>query len=546
MHQRLCTLRALGAFLAIVTSGLAVLHAGQSAAPAPPDAATIDRKVDELLNAHVKVNGFSGTVLLASEGKPLVAKGYGFANIEWQIPNSPQTKFRIGSVTKQFTSMLIMQLREAGKVKLEDSVCAYVAPCPEAWKPVTIHHLLTHTSGIPTYTGIASWRETNMVPKSVDQIVAIVRDLPLEWAPGERYAYNNSGYFLLGVVIEKATGKKYEQALQDMILTPLGMKDTGYDWSKTILPRRASGYAGPGDARTNAAALDMQQPYAAGAMYSTVEDLLRWDQALYTTTLVPEAAKKIMWTPFKSSYAYGWVVPEPGPPTFGHQRLAHGGGINGFSSGLIRVPEKKLTSIVLANSETSNAFNVARDLLAIAYGEPYTLPVARTVAAVDPKIFDEYAGKYELKPGFVLTVTREGNSLMAQATGQGTIRAVPGVGDGLLREGGPDDRHLRQGGWPHHPPRDQSGRAKPAVQETAITDGSGLWALGSRRPKAYSLARTADHVPEPAPSNSRRPPIESPSTVPVKIPCVFEPSMLNATAKAISFSLIVPSSSETP
>ncbi len=425
MHQRLCTLRALGAFLAIVTSGLAVLHAGQSAAPAPPDAAMIDRKVDELLNAHVKVNGFSGTVLLASEGKPLVAKGYGFANIEWQIPNSPQTKFRIGSVTKQFTSMLIMQLREAGKVKLEDSVCAYVAPCPEAWKPVTIHHLLTHTSGIPTYTGIASWRETNMVPKSVDQIVAIVRDLPLEWAPGERYAYNNSGYFLLGVVIEKATGKKYEQALQDMILTPLGMKDTGYDWSRTILPRRASGYAGPGDARTNAAALDMQQPYAAGAMYSTVEDLLRWDQALYTTTLLPEAAKKIMWTPFKSSYAYGWVVPEPGPPTFGHQRLAHGGGINGFSSGLIRVPEKKLTSIVLANSETSNAFNVARDLLAIAYGEPYTLPVARTVAAVDPKIFDEYAGKYELKPGFLLTVTREGNSLMAQATGQGQFALYP-------------------------------------------------------------------------------------------------------------------------
>ena len=425
MHQRLCTLRALGAFLAIVTSGLAVLHAGQSAAPAPPDAATIDRKVDELLNAHVKVNGFSGTVLLASEGKPLVAKGYGFANIEWQIPNSPQTKFRIGSVTKQFTSMLIMQLREAGKVKLEDSVCAYVAPCPEAWKPVTIHHLLTHTSGIPTYTGIASWRETNMVPKSVDQIVAIVRDLPLEWAPGERYAYNNSGYFLLGVVIEKATGKKYEQALQDMILTPLGMKDTGYDWSKTILPRRASGYSGPGDARTNAAALDMQQPYAAGAMYSTVEDLLRWDQALYTTTLVPEAAKKIMWTPFKSSYAYGWVVPDPGPATFGHRRLAHGGGINGFSSGLISVPEKKLTSIVLANSETSNAFNVARDLLAIAYGEPYTLPVARTVAAVDPKIFDEYAGKYELKPGFVLTVTREGNSLMAQATGQGQFALYP-------------------------------------------------------------------------------------------------------------------------
>jgi len=209
------------------------------AKPAALDAAALQKKVDELLNAHARVNDFSGSILLAAGGKPLVAKGYGYANVEWQIPNTPQTKFRIGSITKQFTSMLVMQLREQGKVELEDSVCVYVTPCPDAWKPVTIHHLLTHTSGIPTYTGIAAWREVNMVPKTVDQIVAFFRDLPLQWIPGEKYAYNNSGYFLLGVVIEKAAGKKYEQALQEMILTPLGMKDTGYDWSKTIIARRA-------------------------------------------------------------------------------------------------------------------------------------------------------------------------------------------------------------------------------------------------------------------------------------------------------------------
>ena len=161
-------------------------------------------------------------------------------------------------------------------------MCVYVAPCPEAWKAVTIHHLLTHTSGIPTYTGIPAWREVNMMPKTTDQIIAFFRDLPLQWAPGEKFAYNNSGYFLLGVIIEKITGKKYEQALQEMILTPLGLPDTGYDWSKTILPRRAAGYSGVGSALANTAALDMQQPYAAGSMYSTVEDLLKWDQALYT------------------------------------------------------------------------------------------------------------------------------------------------------------------------------------------------------------------------------------------------------------------------
>ncbi len=402
--------------------------ATQAVAPARPaalDAAALQRKVDELLNAHVKANDFSGSVLLAAGGKPLVAKGYGYANIEWQIPNTPQTKFRIGSVTKQFTSMLVMQLREQGKVRLEDSVCVYVAPCPDAWKPVTIHHLLTHTSGIPTYTGIPAWREINMVPKTADQIIAFFRDLPLQWTPGEKYAYNNSGYFLLGVVIEKATGKKYEQALQDMILTPLGLKDTGYDWSKTIIPRRASGYTGRGGALANAPALDMQQPYSAGALYSTVEDLLKWDQALYTETLLPRAAKTIMWTPVLSNYAYGWQIVDPSAQTFGHRRVVHGGGINGFSAIIIRVPEPNVTAIVLSNNDTANAAAIGRDLLAIYYGQPYSVPTPKTVARVDPAVFDAYAGKYQLAPAFVVTVTREGDSLMSQAAGQGKFELFP-------------------------------------------------------------------------------------------------------------------------
>ncbi len=218
---------------------------------------------------------------------------------------------------------------------------------------MTVHHLLTHTSGIPTYTGIAAWREINMMPKTTEQMIAIFRDLPLEWVPGEKYAYNNSGYFLLGAVIEKVTGKKYEQALQEMILTPLGLKDTGYDWPGTILPQRAAGYEGRGADIRNAAALDMQQPYSAGSLYSTVMDLLKWEQALYTETLLPEAAKKIMWTPFKNNYAYGWSIAEPSPATFGHKRIAHSGGINGFSSMLIRVPGDNVTAIVLSNNSSA-------------------------------------------------------------------------------------------------------------------------------------------------------------------------------------------------
>jgi CubicO group peptidase (beta-lactamase class C family) len=394
--------------------------------PAPLDTATLQKKIDELVDGHMKTNGFSGAVLLAKDGKPLVAKGYGFANVEWQVPNTTTTKFRIGSITKQFTSMIVMQLREQGKIKLEDSMCLYVSPCPDTWKPVTIHHLLTHTSGIPTYTAIPAWRETNMMPKTTDQIIAFFRDMPLQWTPGERYAYNNSGYFLLGVIIEKITGKKYEHALQEMILTPLGLADTGYDWTKTIIPKRASGYTGKGATLANVAPLDMQHPYAAGSLYSTVEDLLKWDQALYTTRLLPEAAKQIMWTPFRENYAYGWNIGPPAAEMFGgHRRMAHGGGINGFSAHFVRLPDPKVTVIVLGNNESASSSTVARDIMAIYYGHKYEVPVPPVVANVDPGLLDQYAGEYELQPGVTLTVSREGNALGVIPTGGRKAQALP-------------------------------------------------------------------------------------------------------------------------
>ena len=412
------------------SAGTATAGAPATVAPVKPadlDPAALNAKIEEYMQGAVKTNGFTGTILLARDGKPLVSKGYGYANIEWQIPNTSQTKFRLGSITKQFTSMLVMQLREQGKLKLEDSVCAFLTPCPDTWKPVTIHHLLTHTSGIPTYTGLPEWRKVNMMPKTIDEMIGFFRDLPLQWTPGEKYAYNNSGYFLLGAVIEKITGKKYEDVLRDQIFAPLGMSDTGYDWSATIIPRRASGYTGrPPDLR-NAAAIDMQQPYAAGALYSTTEDLLKWDQALYTEKLLPAAAKQVMWTPYKENYAYGWIIGNPSPQTFGHRRVSHGGGINGFTTVIIRLPDVNVTSIVLANNDslTGGAGVIGRDLLAIYYGQPYSIPKPRTVATVDPSIYDRYVGKYEIRPEFVFTVTREGNSLMTQATGQGKIEVFP-------------------------------------------------------------------------------------------------------------------------
>lgn len=394
-------------------------------APAALTAEALGARVDEYMRAQVKANTFSGSILLARDGKPLLSKGYGFANLEWQVPATPQTKFRIGSVTKQFTSMLVMQLVQEGKLKTDDSICQHVAPCPDTWKPITIHHLLTHTSGIPSYTNQPDFRKTMMVPTSTDELISKFRDLPLEFPPGSQFKYNNSGYFLLGVIIEKLAGSKYEEVLRRRILTPLGMNDTGYDWPRTILPRRASGYAGRGRTLANAPAVDMQQPFSAGALYSTTEDLLKWDQALYGDTLLPEAARKTMFTPFKDNYAYGWGVRPPSPETFGRLHVSHGGGINGFSAMIVRLPEDRVTAIVLANNETAAAGPIARDLLSIYFGQPYKVPVERTAVKIDTKVYDAYVGRYALSPAFVITVTREGDRLFAQATNQPRLEIFP-------------------------------------------------------------------------------------------------------------------------
>jgi CubicO group peptidase (beta-lactamase class C family) len=403
----------------------ALQSAGPRAQAALQSEATIVERASAFLDAETKVNGFSGSILLARNGKPIIARGYGLANAEWNIPNSPRTKFRLGSITKQFTAMTIMQLQQAGALNVQDSICRHVAPCPDAWQPITIHHLLTHTSGIPSYTSSPSYLKNMMMSKTPVEMVAGFRDLPLEFAPGSQFKYNNSGYFLLGVIIEKATGKSYDRALREQIFTPLGMKDTGYDSSSEILAERASGYSRLDMAVANAAYLDMSQPFSAGALYSTVEDLLKWDQALRTDRLLPKAARDAMFTPFKGNYAYGWIVSQPSPQTFGRLQVAHGGGINGFSTAIIRLPDDDIVAIVLANLQQAPAQRIARDLLAIAFGEPYKTAVVRTVAKVDPSIYDGYVGQYRITPLFVITVTREGNRLMVQASGQPKLEIFP-------------------------------------------------------------------------------------------------------------------------
>ena len=336
-------------------------------------------KIGEVMATAQKYRLFNGSALVAENGKVIYKQGLGLANMEWKIPNTPDTKFRLGSITKQFTATLIMQLVEEGKVKLDGKLSDYL---PDYRKDigdrVTVHQLLNHTSGIPSYTALPGFfNDVSRNPYSVADFVKKYASNNLEFEPGSKFSYNNSGYFLLGAIVEKMTGKPYEQVLKEKILNPLGMKNTGYDHYDKLLEKRASGYQKTPDGYINAPYLDMSIPYAAGSLYSTVEDLYLWDQALYTNRVLSAQSKDLMFKPYLSDYAYGWVITKAklgtGPDTV--PKIAHGGGINGFSTVIVRFPAERHLIILLDNtSQGANLAGLEQELTNILYNQPFNLP----------------------------------------------------------------------------------------------------------------------------------------------------------------------------
>jgi len=370
--------------------------------PTTETAQDIESKVGEYIGAYLKMGNFSGSVLIAKDGEILLNKGYGMANYEHDVPNTPKTKFRLGSVTKQFTSMAIMQLQEKGLLNVNAPIKKYIIDYPNGEK-ITIHHLLTHTSGIPNFTSIPDYRETMMLLSPVEKTIERFKDKPLEFTPGEKYKYSNSGYILLGCIIEKVSKKSYEEYTKENIFQPLNMANTGYDHHSPILKHRASGYSLSGDGLINAPYIDMSIPHGAGALYSTVEDLYIWDRALYTEKLVSKSSLDNIFTPFKENYGYGWQITE----SFNHKHISHGGGINGFSTYISRYVDDDVCIIVLSNFERSSTQKISKDLAAIVFGEKYELPEERKAVKLDPKIYDTYVGQYEFSPEFIAKITEE-------------------------------------------------------------------------------------------------------------------------------------------
>jgi len=359
---------------ALLLFTLISLVAFQSQALAQDKAA----KIDELMAQYHKNNQFMGTVLVAESGKVIYKKGFGYANIEWEIPNTPDTRFRLGSITKQFTAMLILQLVEQGKIKLDGKLTDYLPDYrKDTGDRVTVHHLLNHTSGIPSYTGMPRFfQDVSRNPYSVEDFVKKYTSGDLEFEPGSKFVYNNSGYFLLGAIIEKVTGKPYDQALKENILDPLGMKNTGYDRHETVIKKRATGYQRSPRGLLNSPYLDMSLPYAAGSLYSTVEDLYIWDQALYTDKLISAKSKELMYKPALQNYAYGWVVTKmPVGENNGTKTvIAHGGGINGFNTVITRIVDDRHLIVLLNNTGGTRLEEMDRAIRNILYNQPYAAP----------------------------------------------------------------------------------------------------------------------------------------------------------------------------
>jgi CubicO group peptidase (beta-lactamase class C family) len=370
--------------------------------------------LDQIVQPYVQSKTFMGSVLVARGGDVILSKGYGAANLEWNVPNAPSTKFRLGSITKQFTAASILLLEERNKLKLDDPIKNYLPEAPATWDRITLFNLLTHSSGIPNFTALPEYKTLELSDTRPAKIIAMVRDKPLDFPPGEKMSYSNSGYILLGYVIEQVSGGSYEQFVQDHLFTPLGMKDSGYDSNTAIIEHRASGYSPSPKGPVNAGYIHMSVPYAAGALYSTTEDLLRWEQGLFGGKILSPASLAKMTAPFKNDYALGVVVQSTG----GRKVVQHGGGIEGFNTFLAYYPDDKLTIAVLANINGPAPNAIAAKLATVANGGTVQTIGDRKEITLPTQTLEKYAGTYEVRPNVDLSVTLESNQLMAQMTGQ--------------------------------------------------------------------------------------------------------------------------------
>ena len=346
-------------------------------------AQTKSDRLDQLLQKYFEYGKFNGSILVSFEDEILLNSGYGYANMEWEQNNAANTKHRLGSVTKQFTAMLILQLAEKGDLDLHQPISTYLPDYPKkVGQVITAHHLLTHSAGIPNYTAIPGFIQSySMDAFSPVEFLDFFKDLDLEFEPGTQFNYSNSGYFLLGYILEELTDMSYEDLLIQRIFEPLGMKNTGYDSHRAIIRNRAVGYEKSRRSYINSRYLDMSVPYAAGSMYSTTEDLAIWDAALYTTKLLNEKYMNLFLAPHQETnegfyYGYGWGHGDLPIGTSSDLAtvISHDGGINGFNTRITKIKADKALIVMLNNTGAAPLRDIENAILAVLYDKSFNEP----------------------------------------------------------------------------------------------------------------------------------------------------------------------------
>ena len=356
-----------------------------------------EAKVDAYVLPFVKAAGFSGTILIAKRAEVLLNKGYGMANCEWDIPNTPRTIFQIASVSKSFTAAAVMILEEEGLLSVDDPLARFIPDYPRG-DEITIHHLLTHTSGIPNVNDFPEYGQKSRFPNILEQIIGMFKNLPLEQEPGTGYCYSNSNYNVLAYIIEEISGERYGDFLRNHIFEPLGMENTGHPAkAETLLRNRAAGYAPTGIIGLEKAPfLDWTIKTGNGSLYSTSEDLYKWDRALYSEKILKKETLDRIFTPHVDSVGYGWFVRERS----GRRVTAINGRSPGFASYLERYVDEDACIIILSNIYTAAPFSMIGGLSAILFGEEYTPLEPPRYENLENSLLAEYAGEYGFGPDF--------------------------------------------------------------------------------------------------------------------------------------------------
>jgi CubicO group peptidase (beta-lactamase class C family) len=371
-------------------------------------------RMQQIIRASSDSDAFSGSVLVARGGDVLLDQGYGMANREWNIPNDGDTKFRLASVSKQFTAVAVMLLNQRGQLDLDAPIKTWLPDAPATWDAVTVRQLVSHTSGIPNFTDFPDFHATKTQAATLPELIARFRDRPLDFQPGQGWAYSNSGYILLTAVIERVSGKPYAAFVSEALFQPLGMTDSGYDSQAAVLPRRASGYTPSPDGVVNADYAHMSIPQGAGGLYSTTRDLLKWEQGLFGGRILNPASLAQLITPVRNDYAMGLEVVRAGDGAI----VRHSGGIEGFNTWMGHDTAGGMTVIVLGNLNGPAPDKLGADLMTLARGGSVSLASERQVVAVSADALRAYVGVFELAPTFSITVSVVDGKLMGLATGQ--------------------------------------------------------------------------------------------------------------------------------